>query len=98
MKKISLSKETLRVLTAQEATQVAGGATITCIPRAACGESRPVTACETSACPTDGCPPATDTCTCPPPATTNCPPATSDCPVSEALCTETRRRPRCVIP
>lgn len=96
MKKINLSKETLRVLTAQEATEVAGGATITCIPRAACGESRPVTACETSRCPTEGCPPATSDC---PPATSACP-ATSDCPPTSAVrcTTETRVRPRCVIP
>ncbi len=94
MKKIQLSKETLRVLTANEAELVAGGVSNTCIPKQGpCGtESVPVAACatnncppQTDGCPTVGCPPQTNACTaaCP---TAGCPP------------TETRRRPRCAIP
>ena len=68
MKKIILSKQTLRVLTTQESAEVAGGATVTCIPRAACVETRNYPTCGQ---PTNGCPPpATSTCNCP---TRGCP-------------------------
>jgi hypothetical protein len=94
MKKIQLSKETLRVLTANEAELVAGGVSNTCIPKQGpCGtESVPV-----NACATNNCPPQTDGC-----VTVTCPPATNGCTVGCATAgcppTETQRRPRCVIP
>lgn len=97
MKKIQLSKETLRVLTANEAELVAGGVSNTCIPKQGpCGtESVPINACATNNCPpeTDGCPSGT----CP---TATCPPVTQGCTVGCATqqCTETNRRPRCIIP
>jgi hypothetical protein len=98
VKKIQLSKETLRVLTSNEAELVAGGVSNTCIPKQGpCGtETVPVNACAsnncTVDCPTAGCP------------TAGCPPQTQGCsvgcPTAGPACTttETRRRPRCVIP
>ena len=92
MKKISLSKETLRVLTAHEAVHVAGGALVT--RRDDCTETRPVNICGTTgACPTAACPSgACPTNTCPP--TTACPPTlTSQCPEPTQVCPQTRTCP-----
>lgn len=98
MKKIQLSKETLRVLTANESELVAGGVSNTCIPKQGpCGtESVPVAACATNNCPppTDGCATAACTVGCPP-QTNNC---TAACPTNGCPPTETQRRPRCIIP
>ncbi|MDC8015634.1 class I lanthipeptide [Tahibacter soli] len=85
MKKISLSKETLRVLTAQEAEQVAGGLPPSTIPEARC--PAPISNPEpcnppTYACPTNGCPPYTTNC----PATTNCPPPQTSPTRPQARC------------
>jgi len=87
MKKISLGKETLRVLTAQETADVAGGALVTrrddCNPT----ETRPATGCGTAtvtcpsaACPTNTCPPTTTSAACPPTLSAQCPPQTQVCP------------------
>ena len=91
MKKISLSKETLRVLTAHEAVHVAGGALVTrrddCNPT----ETRPATGCGTAtgACPSAACP--SNTC---PPLTTACPPTlSSQCPEPTQVCPESRYCP-----
>ncbi len=70
MKKITLSKQTLRVLTSNETELVGGGATETCIPKRACVETRNYPTCGQF---TLNCPPPTDTCNCPPPNTVNCP-------------------------
>lgn len=91
MKKIDLSKQTLRVLTAQEVRNVAGGATIRdeCNPT----ETRPATGCGTTTvsvqCPT----PTTPAATCPAATTpaATCPGGTSACP------TETRPATGCPI-
>ena len=97
MKKISLSKETLRVLTAQEAADVAGGALVTrrddCNPT----ETRPATGCGTATvtCPSAACP--TNTCPtngCPTTTSVPCPPTlTSQCPEPTQVCPETRNCP-----
>jgi len=79
MKKISLSKETLRVLTSQEADQVAGGLPVSTLPIERCpapiSNPEPCNP-QTYACPTAGCPPYTTNC----PATANCPPPTTTTP------------------
>ena len=85
MKKISLSKETLRVLTAHEADQVAGGLPPSTRPIERCPE--PISNPEpcnpqTYACPSVGCPPYTTNC----PATANCPPPTTSPTRPQARC------------
>ena len=88
MKKITLSKETLRVLTAQEAGQVAGGIKPTLQPIERCAQ--PISF--PQICPdTQGCPPATAGC---PPATVGCPPATQGCPPQTVV---TRPQAKCAI-
>ena len=96
MKKISLSKETLRVLTAQETADVAGGALVTrrddCNPT----ETRPATGCgtATNACPSAACPSAACPSAACPPITTGCPPTlSSQCPEPSQVCPETRNCP-----
>jgi hypothetical protein len=93
MKKISLSKETLRVLTTQEAANVAGGALVTrrddCNPT----ETRPATGCGTAtgACPSAACP--TNTCPtngCTTTITAGCPPLSAQCPEPSQVCPESR--------
>lgn len=86
MKKISLSKETLRVLTSQEAEQVAGGLPVSVLPEARCpppASNNPDT-CNppTNQCPSAGCPPYTTNC----PATTNCPPPQTVATRPQARC------------
>ena len=81
MKKISLSRETLRVLTAQETGNVAGGAVT--MPQTRCATDCTNTdICETANCSatcycTVGCTPQTQDC---PPPTTNNPRARCACP------------------
>lgn len=88
MKKISLSKETLRVLTTQEIAGVAGGALITrrddCVT-----ETRPVNVCNPSAaCPSAACP--VNTSACPTTTTNGCPQLSDRCPPQTQICPESR--------
>jgi hypothetical protein len=93
MKKIDLSKQTLRVLTAQESGLVAGGA-IT-MPRTRCPTSQMPECEDTNACPTAyNCPTGacTATCACTVGCATNncgtngCPPATTNNPRARCAC------------
>lgn len=85
MKKISLGKQTLRVLTAQEAGQVAGGAI-----------TMPVTRCPTSQMPecTDTAYCQTYTCNCTVNCTVGCPVQTQGCPPA----TTNNPRNKCACP
>ena len=85
MKKIDLSKQTLRVLTAHESGMVAGGA-IT-MPRTRCPTSQMPECEDTATCQTANC---TNTCAC----TGTCACGTADCPPA----TTNNPRVRCACP
>ena len=99
MKKIDLSKETLRVLTAQETRHVAGGFD-TERPRTQCFIHEPTRGpgCDpvsASPCATDACP--GPTVGCPPAPTLGCPPATQGC-TGTGTGTPTSREAECHVP
>ena len=96
MKKITLSKQTLRVLTAQETGQVAGGRPPTLHP--CVGLPSEIEVCDTTegGCtgPSVGCPPPTAGC---PPPSAGCTSPTVGCPPNETNPTRSQGHGPCAF-